>query len=340
MIPIENLYYLLCYAWNRLDEAELLNVNAEEFHTPQELLARILISGVKSLQKKGLDRTYQEYSEETSSIRGRINFSDSISKFLFPQAKASVSSDQLSNNVLHNQIIRTSINNLSKIDYLNVILKHDLNKLSQELVDIDLIRINSTSFRRVHLHKNNAFYSFLLDICELIHHSLLPNPDSGSFRFRDFTRDEKKMAKVFEDFARNFYSINQSEFVVKSETIKWDATGDINALAMLPNMYTDISLLSPIRKIILDTKYYKDAFKENRGSVKFQSANLYQLNAYLDYSPKVEGQKLDGILLYPATTSEFTYDFQLSGRNIKIAAIDLRKTPSEIHKRMLDIINF
>jgi 5-methylcytosine-specific restriction enzyme subunit McrC len=69
--------------------------------------------------------------------------------------------------------------------------------------------------------------------------------------------------------------------------LKWNAIGDTNALAMLPSMFTDISLLSPTRKIIIDTKYYKDAFKENQyGGIKFQSANLYQLNAYLDSSFK------------------------------------------------------
>jgi len=75
LIPIQNLYYLLCYSWNRLDEAELVDINIDEFDAPQDLLARILLSGTKKILKKGLDRNYQEYSEETSSIRGRVNFS-------------------------------------------------------------------------------------------------------------------------------------------------------------------------------------------------------------------------------------------------------------------------
>ena len=264
MIPIQNLYYLLCYSWNRLDEAEMVSINIDEFDAPQDMLARLLISGARKLLKKGLDRNYQEYTEDTTGIRGRVNFSESISKLLFSQAKASVSSDELSNNVLHNQILRTTINNLSDVDLLNPLLKHDLKKVTSQLGDIDLIRLNGLIFRRVQLHRNNSFYSFLMDICELIHLYLLPDPITGGYKFRDFTRDEKKMQVVFEEFARNFYSINQSEFIVKSETLKWDAIGDIDALAMLPSMYTDISLSSPLRKIILDTKYYKDAFNKNQ----------------------------------------------------------------------------
>ncbi|MBT8549998.1 restriction endonuclease [Polynucleobacter paneuropaeus] len=340
MIPIQNLYYLLCYSWNRLDEAELVDINIDEFDAPQDLLARILLSGTKKILKKGLDRNYQEYSEETSSIRGRVNFSESISRLLFPQAKASVTSDELSNNVLHNQILRSTISNLSKAELLNPILRHELKKTTTQLGDIDLIRLNSQVFRRVQLHRNNSFYAFLMDVCELIHLYLLPNHETGSFQFKDFTRDEKKMQLVFEEFARNFYLINQKDYVVKAETLRWEASGNTDALAMLPNMYTDISLISPERKIIIDTKYYKEAFNENQyGGIKFRSANLYQLNAYLDYSQPIEGQNLDGILLYPATVDEFTYSFFLRGHAVKIAAVDLRRNPAEIHRRMLEIIS-
>jgi len=56
VIPIQNLYYLLCYAWNRLDEAELVNVGREDILTPQDLFAKVLIAGANRLLKKGLDR--------------------------------------------------------------------------------------------------------------------------------------------------------------------------------------------------------------------------------------------------------------------------------------------
>jgi len=338
LIPIQNLYYLLCYAWNRLDEAELVNVGRDDIHTPQDLFARVLIAGANRLLKKGLDRNYLEQIEETSSLRGKIDFSSSLSKLLFEQAKAIVITDELSPNILHNQILKTTIVRLSKAESLDRQLKHELTKVNLQLGGIDLIKLTSGCFRRVQLHKNNSFYTFLMNICELIYQYLVPDVSDGVYRMRDFTRDEKKMQYVFQEFTKTFYGLHQYEFRVSSPRLDWGATGDIGALNMLPNMYTDVTLESATRKVILDTKYYKEAFQIRFDKVSFHSNNLYQLNAYLDAARIGDGRQLDGILLYPATTEEFTYDFSLRGSNVKIVAVDLRKTPQEIHQRMLDII--
>jgi 5-methylcytosine-specific restriction enzyme subunit McrC len=177
-----------------------------------------------------------------------------------------------------------------------------------------------------------------MNICELIYQYLVPDFSDGVYRMKDFTRDEKKMQYVFQEFTKTFYRLHQSEFRVSSSKLDWGATGDLGALNMLPNMYTDVTLESTTRKIILDTKYYKQAFQVRFDKVSFHSNNLYQLNAYLDAARIGDGRQLDGILLYPATTEEFTYDFSLRGSNVKIVAVDLRKTPQEIHLRMLNII--
>ena len=44
MIPAENLYYVLCYAWERLDRLQAVpdNVRSSSFDLPQDLLARLL----------------------------------------------------------------------------------------------------------------------------------------------------------------------------------------------------------------------------------------------------------------------------------------------------------
>ena len=87
-------------------------------------------------------------------------------------------------------------------------------------------------------------------------------------------------------------------------------------------------------------EYYKDAFQANWGKNSFHSSHLYQLNTYLDCSERTRnsGQKIDGILLYPATNDEFEYKFGVRNHTITIAAIDMRKDSKEISQRMLDIL--
>ena len=119
MIPIKNLFFILCYAWGRLDEGELVSASVDEASTPQDLLARILINGSNRILKDGLDRGYLEFAEESSSLRGKIDFSTSISRLLFEQAKAATFVDELSHNILHNQILKTTLLSLSNSELVD-----------------------------------------------------------------------------------------------------------------------------------------------------------------------------------------------------------------------------
>ena len=341
MIPIKNLFFILCYAWGRLDEGELVSASVDEVNTPQDLLARILINGSNRVLKDGLDRGYLQLAEESSSLRGKIDFSTSISRLLFEQAKAATFVDELSHNILHNQILKATLLSLSNSELVDSKLRSELARLIRKFNDVDLIRLTASVFKRVQIHQNNSFYAFLTNVCELVYLQGTPNSTQGELRIQDFSRDEVKMRKVFQDFVFNFYKLNQKEFSVSSERLTWDAVGDENALKLLPNMYTDVSMSSPSRKIILDTKYYAEAFQSNWGKQSFHSSHLYQLNTYLDAAQRTskEVRRLDGVLLYPATNDEFTFKFELREHSIIVAALDMRKDSSEISKRLICLLS-
>ena len=340
MIPIKNLFFILCYAWGRLDEGELVSASIDDVKTPQDLLARILINGANRVLKDGLDRGYLELAEESSSLRGKIDFSASISRLLFEQAKAATFVDELSHNILHNQILKTTLLTLSNSDLVDVKLRSELARLVRKFNDVDLIRLTASVFKRVQIHQNNSFYAFLTNVCELVYLQGTPNSAQGDLKIRDFSRDEVKMRKVFQDFVFNFYKMNQKEYSVFSERLTWGALGDEESLRLLPNMYTDVSLSSPNRKIILDTKYYAEAFQSNWGKQSFHSSHLYQLNTYLDSDQRTSNYdgRLDGLLLYPATNDEFTFKFEIRNHLITVAALDMRQNSSLISERMLGLL--
>ena len=340
MIPIKNLFFILCYAWGRLDEGELVSASVDEVRTPQDLLARILINGSNRVLKDGLDRGYLEFAEESSSLRGKIDFSTSISRLLFEQAKAATFVDELSHNILHNQILKTTLLSLSNSDLVDVRLRSDLARLVRKFNDVDLIRLTASVFKRVQIHQNNSFYAFLTNVCELVYLQGTPNSEQGDMKMRDFSRDEVKMRKIFQDFVFNFYKMNQKEYSVFSERLTWGAFGDEESLRLLPNMYTDVSLSSSARKIILDTKYYAEAFQSNWGKQSFHSSHLYQLNTYLDSAQRTSNYdgRLDGLLLYPATNDEFTFKFKIRNHLITVAALDMRQNSSQISERMLGLL--
>lgn len=55
-IPIRNLYYLLCYAWDVLEERDDALVSELDGLSHVELLAKVLSVSVQRLWKRGLDR--------------------------------------------------------------------------------------------------------------------------------------------------------------------------------------------------------------------------------------------------------------------------------------------
>jgi len=69
MIPIRNTYYMLAYAFQVLRQQGYRDIATEDFPSTAELLAEILIRGVRSPLKRGLGRSYVDVTEPLSSLR-------------------------------------------------------------------------------------------------------------------------------------------------------------------------------------------------------------------------------------------------------------------------------
>ena len=261
-IPIANLYYLLAYAWDhKLSEAELVAIDADSCPDLNNLFAKILANATHHLVRRGLDRSYVPFEEETPRIRGRIDFSASEKIQTRTRGKLVCIYDELSPDVLHNQIVKATLRVLRNDPRVHADSRKRLAQSLEAFHEVGDLRVTPRDFHRVQLHRNNRAYRFILHLCELIHASLLPDKSQdGTRRFRDFTRDEKIMAKVFEDFVRNFAGRHCPEANVSAMHIGWCASDLAEGTsAMLPRMITDVTVAWPDRKLILDCKYYQEA---------------------------------------------------------------------------------
>ena len=68
-IPIQNIYFLLSYAWNRLDEAERVKIEKKELTDLPSLLTRVLLNASTALLKQGLEQGYIPQQEEIAGIK-------------------------------------------------------------------------------------------------------------------------------------------------------------------------------------------------------------------------------------------------------------------------------
>jgi len=217
-IPIQNIYYLLCYAWDKLAEKDVVAVEAIDTTTLADLFARVLINGTNHLLKRGFDRGYVSQHEWTGRLRGRICFQEALRSNAAVTGRLPCDFDELSYNVLHNRILKVTMRRLINTQGLASECAEGLTQLYRLFSDIQDIELTSRVFGQVQLHRNNQFYDFLLKVCELIYRNLLVTEKPGASKFIDFMQDKEQMWKLFENFVRTFYRVH-TEYRVKREDL-------------------------------------------------------------------------------------------------------------------------
>lgn len=339
-IPIQNIYYLLSYAWDKLKERNIVAVSTIDCASLADLFARILISGSEHLAKRGMDRAYVPQCEWTGRIRGRISFQESIRKRALIGTQLSCEFDELSHDVIHNQILKASARLLLRTEGVSSVNKEGLMKLYRMLDEVRDIDLTSSAFGRVQLHRNNSFYGFLMKICELIYSNLSISEHAGGSQFRDFVRDERQMGLLFEAFVRNFYKKHLTpSSTVKRESIQWRWTpaNDLSA-QLLPQMLTDICIQSSTRKLIIECKFTPNATRQNFAADKLRETHLYQIHAYMSNLPEeLSNETCEIMLLYPQTERPIRASYRAGQRTVTIRTIDLGQEWSGIHRDLLEL---
>jgi len=128
--------------------------------------------------------------------------------------------------------------------------------------------------------------------------------------------------------------------VVGSEIIKWDVVkADDVSMDLLPSMKTDISIKTPEKYIIIDTKYYENALQKHYKET-VHSANLYQLFAYVKNIEQRGAyyKNCEGILLYPTVGTNLNLQYEVQGHKVCVRTINLANEWRDIHIDLMKII--
>lgn len=344
MIPLPTLYYFLCYAWNRLPEPAVLQASeATPFHRPLGLLAQVLLHATRRLLKTGLPRTFAAQEAELASLRGRIELAPTLGRGLLAQGRAICTFDELSSDSPLHRLLAQTLAALTRAAELPPALRRELSQVRQRfaasLAAAPAVPPTVATFRELRRQRPGSQAAFLLHVCELVWQMALPQPTArGRNRFADFRRDEALMARLFEQFTRNFFRREQRRYRVFAETIAWQAAGQADDLALLPTMLTDTTLEAPDRKIILDTKYYATALRPRYDRQRLISPHLYQLYAYLQNQRPAPGQALEGVLLYPAATQAVDVRYTLGGHPVRVVTLNLHQPWPGIAADLLKLV--
>ena len=342
-IPITNIYYLLCYAWDVLEEKDsLADVDSLESTDLVNLFTRVLVNGTRRLLRRGLDRGYLSREDEIAGVRGKLLVTQTLRRNLLRNGRAACVWDELEYDTQVNRILKTTLQRLHETEELDVTTRASVNDVLRWLAPVRKIELCKEHFRRVQLHRNNRIYAFLIHVCEFVYEQWLPAERGGARHFRDFVRE--KLSKLFQKFVFNFFQreLQTLGWKVSAPVIRWQMVAEnVDADELMPRMETDVCLRGPGRAIILDTKFYAQALKTGRfgGYAKLNPNNLYQLFTYLRQQSCEPGwEQADGVLLYPRTTRNFDAEFTTQGHRIRALSLDLTQPWQKIHAALMQIV--
>ena len=289
MIRVQNVYYMLAYAFQVLHEQGYKNVATEEFDNVAELLAAILCRGVSVQIKRGLIRQYISREEALASPRGKLEIGESIKTQVIRKKQLVCNYDEFS------------------VDGISILDIHSINW------DIQYDR-------------NNQTYRMLIAVCRFVIKGLLQTTADGSTKIMDYA-DDQTMAKLYEKFILGYYQREHPELKAYSPQIAWQVTDGYRTL--LPTMQSDIVITNKAAKktLIIDAKYYTHnmQMKAPYMTQTLHSGNLYQIFTYVKNWPAAPDEVVSGMLLYAGTDDAIqpNNDYQMSGNQISVKTLDM-----------------
>ena len=336
-ILIKNIYYMLTYAFQILRQSNYENVSTEDFEHIHDMFAAILGKGVTQQLKQGLYKEYVNKSDELTTMRGKLNLQGTIRNKIQCKQVLSCEYDELSENNLMNQILKTTmlvlVRESSVKDERRAVLKKCLLLFS----NVDYIEPFNIRWDRVHYHRNNHNYKMLLNVCRLIIDGMLISTDKGTVKMANFL-DEQRMSHLYEKFILEYYRHHHPELHPNPDQVKWNLD-DENDM-WLPSMVTDITLKKDSLTLIIDAKYYGKQMQSNFDVQTFRNANLYQLFTYVKNMDINHDGSVSGMLLYAKTDEEFQpkNQFMMDGNKISVNSLDLSMPFPEIAAQLEKIV--
>ena len=321
---VQNIYYMLAYAFQILHEKGYRGVASEKFENGLELLAEILYRGVSIQIKRGLSRQYITREEALSSPRGKIEINESVKALVTRKKQLVCAYDEFSVDAYPNRIIKTT---------MSILLRSNLSKARKKELCKLLIFFDGVAPLDVHTinwsipyDRNNQTYRMILAVCQMILKGMIQTESDGAVRVMEYL-DDQSMAKLYEKFILGYYQKEHPELKVYSPQIKWAVTDGHDF--QLPAMQTDIVLSSRHsgKMLIIDAKYYSHNMQVKMPYMTrtIHSANLYQIFAYVKNWPTTLNENVAGMLLYAGTDDEVQpdNDYQICGNTISVKTLDL-----------------
>ncbi len=337
-ILIKNIYYMLSYAFQQLKQNNYENIDGENFDEIYDLFAEILFRGISFQLKQGLHKEYISIHETIPTLKGKMDMRGTINNLIQKKQKIDCDFDELSENNLFNQILKTTVVFLLST-LKDTSRKTKLRKLMLFFGNVDTIDISFVKWTTLRFDKNCKTYQMLLYICYFIMDGQILTTESGKYKLKGFTDDH--MCRLFEKFVLEYYKKHHPRLHAQASQIVWNIDEEYSNTNALPIMQTDIMMSTRERTLIIDTKYYGKTMQERFGKATLHSNNIYQIQSYVMNHDRKHSGNVDGMLLYAKTGEDIVPDGKIKlndGNIISFKTLDLSKDFASIKKQLDEFV--
>jgi len=330
---------MLSYAFQELRQNNYVEIGQEEFENIHDLYAEILAKGIAYPLKQGLHKEYITYHESLTAAKGKLDINGTIRNKMKRNRQLSCYYDELSENCLFNQVIKTTLVALIKTRNVKKERKSKLKQLLLFFDNVDVIEAKNIKWTLFRFDRNTRTYRMLLYICYFVMQSLLLTTDEGTIKMKEFT--DEHINRLYEKFILEYYRRHYPELRPTASQINWNVNKEMSNINVLPIMQTDVVLHFHNRRLIIDAKYYGKTMQTNHDKKTIHSSNLYQIQSYVLNLDADHQGNVDGMLLYARTQEEvIPHDKVVTkdGNVLYFRTLNLNQAFRNIEKQLRDII--
>jgi len=347
-IPIRNIWFLMAYAADQGAKLTSKNVSIESLGDDlPDLVAELLLQETRIRIWGNLTLGYRQEKKELSRLRGTISHIETARRNSFARGSVYCRYEVTTLNTIENQLVRSALFVISKqVKDRELAIKCRTTEKHMEGLGIDLLPKlwASANFGRIPANPRDGR---MCALAKLALEMNVPTQESGPASLYQTEAQEKWLRVLFEKAVLGFYRYQLSHkgwLVQGGHNLNWLARDSSAGLgAILPSMRTDIELTDEKTKVktVIDTKFAKVIKQGQFGGERLPSGYIYQLYAYLRSQEALEedlSRPTTGMLLHPAIGFSLYEETIIQGHRFRFATVDLVDKPSEISKKLLELI--
>lgn len=329
-VLVRNVYHLMSYAFNAVDVREYRALETEEFSGMDDLLAAILLLGIESQRRRGLERDYQPVEEQGWRIKGRIDMGRTMRLQMSGRPEAAYVFDEYTEDTLCNRILKTSALILSGSGEVARDRRRRLHGALAYLQRVSPIADPARiPWSRLGYHRGNRSYRLLMGVCRLVIQRQLMGARSGESRLAVFD-DRQAFSALFERFLLNYYRRHFSGLDPRGQR---EIRPGPDAPPFLPAMYEDVVLTHGGRTLIIDAKCYGKIFSMRFDQPRLSAEHVRQIFYYATHTGTPEDTS--ALLVYAGTEEDHVAEtWRDQGYGMGCVTLDLNRGFAEIREQL------